>query len=665
MNYNIQSRIQEIIDVFDRISVYWGRYPQNIKDTLLKAQPELVLNFTISEKANIIKESLIREYSIELKELEIKNNIIENLNQKYIDDQFDLIRPYFFDESFMKKIVEKNPDILWEMEKFIINDNNIKWKDGFKKLAIHTINNTLRTRYNISMLINRSSDNHYHDYIKDNDYVDLLFSKEKYKKCDLDEKLKKSYERNLLLDALENNGELIDRTYCDLNDKEIVLTALLNSGPAIRYIPEFKDDLLCSLFAIYSLGHAIKFVGDEFKDNEAIVRFAFNYAELKKPLNIFERSEPTPPNYEAVYPYISTRLKGDKNLALMVSDNYGYSLKFMSIDLQNDIEIAKRCIQNNGLAIQFASDEIKSDQKIALIALNQNPYAYHHLSRELKLDPIFNCSEEFIKTISKHNIEPFWEHQLKFKKCNKKTIDVVLNAIEKNENILNLTAGRLNKWLISNKKSQELYNSWINEMSSEKQEHLCGDDKISENERYFINNYAKINCLDLGCGSGKRTFPLYIQKNIQFTGIEKMSHLIENSKYNDKIIHKNLSSIYFQLDDLDEKEFDIAVCFGGVINGFIDNPTKYNGWNNLTEIARVKSKYLLVDTLSHFDWYNDPKKYHGEVIQLAQIFPPQFFYSEFELKNIFKKHNLKIVEEKNENIGSYSRTHYLLEYREK
>jgi len=59
MNYNIQSRIQEIIDVFDRISVYWGRYPQNIKDTLLKAQPELVLNFTISEKANIIKESLI------------------------------------------------------------------------------------------------------------------------------------------------------------------------------------------------------------------------------------------------------------------------------------------------------------------------------------------------------------------------------------------------------------------------------------------------------------------------------------------------------------------------------------------------------------------------------------------------------------------------------
>jgi hypothetical protein len=113
---------------------------------------------------------------------------------------------------------------------------------------------------------------------------------------------------------------------------------------------------------------------------------------------------------------------------------------------------------------------------------------------------------------------------------------------------------------------------------------------------------------------------------------------------------------------LNEIEFDIALCLGGVINGFIDNPTKYNGWNNLTEITRVKSKYLLVDTLSHFDWYHDPKKYHGEVIQLAPIFPPQFFYSEFELKNIFKKHNLKIVEEKNENIGSYSRTHYLLEY---
>ena len=109
MNYNIQSRIQEIIDVFYRISFKWGRYPQKIKDTLLKVQPELALNFTISEKANIIREKLLHEYSNELKELEIKNNIIKSLNQKYNNDQFDLIRPYFFDVSFMKKIVEINP----------------------------------------------------------------------------------------------------------------------------------------------------------------------------------------------------------------------------------------------------------------------------------------------------------------------------------------------------------------------------------------------------------------------------------------------------------------------------------------------------------------------------------------------------------------------------
>lgn len=665
MNYNIQSRIHDIIEVFNRITRHVDYYyPKRVHEALLKVHPEFAYKITINKKAHNIKEILKREYANEIHEFEIKKNIIQNFNQN-IGDRLDLIRPYFFDEAFMKKIVECDPYILLEMEKFIIYDSGIKWKDGFNKLAIHAINNTTRRSYDFNMLIDRISDNYYHNYIQDEDYVNLLFSEEKFKKRDLDEKFKKEFERNLLLDALEKNGELISGTKYEKNDKEIALTALLNSGSAINYLPKFKDDLLCSLFAIFNLGHAIKFVGEEFKDNEAIVHFASNLDELKDPMNGFNRSEPKPAYYESVYPFISYRLKSDKNLAYIVSKTYGFSLKYMPKDLQKDFKIAKRCIQNNGLAIQFASEDIKSNKEIVLIALNQNPFSYHHISKKLKIDPAFKNSKEFVNAISQHKTIPFWEQKLIFKKCNKETIDLVLKAIEKNENILDQTTGSLKKWLIFNKQSQEIYNSWINEMNFEKQEHLCGGNNISANELYFIDNYASKNILDLGCGTGKRTFPLYIQKNIQFAGIEKIEHLIENSNYADKIINKNLSSIYFNLEDLDEKEFDIAVCFGGVINGFIDNPTKYNGWNNLTEIAKVKSKYVLVDTLSHFDWYKDPKKYHGEVIQLESIFPPQFFYSEFELKNIFKKQYLRIVEEKSEKIGSLTRTHYLLEYHEK
>ena len=96
---------------------------------------------------------------------------------------------------------------------------------------------------------------------------------------------------------------------------------------------------------------------------------------------------------------------------------------------------------------------------------------------------------------------------------------------------------------------QRQYDSFAQTSSIQHQEMLCGPKpSVSRgNELYYIENYSKNTILDIGCGTGHRTFPEYINKNIKYFGIEKSREYAVQSSVRIKDFLKNNPSICHKL----------------------------------------------------------------------------------------------------------------------
>lgn len=206
---------------------------------------------------------------------------------------------------------------------------------------------------------------------------------------------------------------------------------------------------------------------------------------------------------------------------------------------------------------------------------------------------------------------------------------------------------------------QKEYNNWIEKTDTKVQDHLCGGNHFSANERYFIDKYAKETILDIGCGTGHRTFPEWERRNLHFYGIEKYQKLKEESKYSDKIILTDISDNEFEdnIQQISISDLNLAVLLGGVINGLIEKDGRENTWKNFCFLLN-KCDYILFDTLTHFSWYNSAEI--GQEIQLYHKMPSQYFFSKNELEQLHKKYEVDIFEERTEKIGNLERTHYLI-----
>jgi hypothetical protein len=385
MNYNIQLRIKEIINKLEASILNINAKPEALQNNWFLSHYNW--NNKVDDAIRNIINELTVKYAGELEELKIKKAIIEDIkygwnggdDSRQFVSSLKNIMPYFFDESFMKIIVTKAPDMLFFLYEHIIQTYNLKWKEGYRKLVLHAINNTSNSVYSIEMILPRMTDN----TITDNNIerVPFLFSDELFVKSELDQKIENFYGRNLLLDALEQNGLLI--RYINSIDTEIVLTSLLNDSAPLEHLQEeYQNDLLVVMFALFNSGYSIKFASQHLKDNEALANISFNYSN-------------TP--YRDTYSFISERLKADRDLAILVSECFGLGIKYMSDNLRNDPEIVKNCLLNNGRAIQFVPDNFKEDLDMAMLAINQTKYAFDHISPNLK------NNRDFIATLILNN----------------------------------------------------------------------------------------------------------------------------------------------------------------------------------------------------------------------------------------------------------------------
>ena len=370
------------------------------------------------------------------------------------------------------------------------------------------------------------------------------------------------------------------------------------------------------------------------------------------------------------------------------SNEYKWLICFSGFD--NEIVLKQLIKKNIKTPIVYANcDGITSGMggfgaasiSTVLYPLLEKELGIHYIVTDQSWKKIFDRIEDF-KDGLKHLLSISIEHQKTIKNLLKLTTEDIIielgNILKRNieqplpqldkMRFSHLILKRIEKQntnsIIEYQNEQFTYDNWTKSTSPLKQETLCGSDYISNNEKYFIDKYAKNNCLDIGCGTGNRTFPEFERKGINYVGIEQFEHLKEFSKFSSKILLKDIASDSFQIDEVGNQKFDIAFYFGGVVNGFVSKNVRLTAWKNIEQVAQKQANYILFDTLSHFEWFHDESYEFGMVLQLHSMFPPQYFYSSKELKKLFAKHHLEIVEEKEEVLGggSYKRTHYLLKH---
>lgn len=209
------------------------------------------------------------------------------------------------------------------------------------------------------------------------------------------------------------------------------------------------------------------------------------------------------------------------------------------------------------------------------------------------------------------------------------------------------------------KEEQKQYNEFVETTSAKEQNKYNGGPGLSSSEEYFIKKYAKTSVLDIGCGTANRTFPTFSKINLIATGIEKFDNLIDASNYKDQIVKLDVGDPDFLNHSCFKNHFDLAVCFRGVINGFIDEELREQAWKNLAGLLYNSCiDSLLVDTYTNVNWYETGDT--GQIHFVIPVAPPQYMYSRKELLALFNELNLEVAEESKDSSSGVSIAYFLL-----
>ena len=329
MNYTVQKRIKEIIELLNQIINDLDRNVRKFDlnkpnaEKRRKAYESMFKFFDsqmeweniVLEKTKQLKASIQNDYHVELEELEIKEAQI----QKGLDTwnpKFDEIRAYFYDEHFLMALFNNHPDILCDLGEIIIRAEHINWKPTFVKFTEallsspeNKITTNIKERLGTILSSNLTSKQ---------EEVLFLFLPERLNKKDLEQKMESNYERFLIIDKLMIESTRINQIIEPENDMELVLSSLINSDEGYQHIPKsLKSNELVYLFASFNSSHSFMYANDNIRNNEAIVNFALNKENLKgyNSLTSDEMIAIKKQHARTIYPYASEEIKANEYIA--------------------------------------------------------------------------------------------------------------------------------------------------------------------------------------------------------------------------------------------------------------------------------------------------------------------------------------------------------------
>ena len=167
-----------------------------------------------------------------------------------------------------------------------------------------------------------------------------------------------------------------------------------------------------------------------------------------------------------------------------------------------------------------------------------------------------------------------------------------------------------------------------------------------ESEKYVFQKYLKKNdrILDLGCGTGRTTFPLYNLGFTKISGVDYTPEMIrEASRLNDYFKRE----IVFEVGDarklsFDDTHFEVVIFS---FNGIMSIPGKVERTKALKEIYRIlKRRGLFIFTThdrskesSYFTFWEEEKRLwnHGEQNPLLYEYGDVITKSKNEIREIY------------------------------
>lgn len=148
--------------------------------------------------------------------------------------------------------------------------------------------------------------------------------------------------------------------------KDVITTAVTNDVRDLMLLPhDIYNDIEFIKYIVFYNGLGIKYVSDEMKENEEIVRIAIK----NNPIALVYASEKMKENLKII------------NLAIIENP---FSIVFASENIKKNINIVKKAISKNGLVLKYMSSELKNNLEIVSLAITNNSLAIKWASPELQ-----------------------------------------------------------------------------------------------------------------------------------------------------------------------------------------------------------------------------------------------------------------------------------------
>ncbi|KAG2382100.1 hypothetical protein C9374_005892 [Naegleria lovaniensis] len=203
------------------------------------------------------------------------------------------------------------------------------------------------------------------------------------------------HDRDIILNAVRNDGDALKLATWWSHDKEIALIAVKNNGYALEHVSnDLRRDRNVVLEAVKQNGNALQFASNDLRNDYEIAlasvrqdSCALAYVgemTTRYPEIVLEAIRK---NSHAVR-YVAKRVLYDKQFLLkLVKLGCNHVLQYAARQFTQDKEFVLQAVKHDGLVVSCYDFVFSSDKEIMLEAVRNNGCALKYASRELRKDP--------------------------------------------------------------------------------------------------------------------------------------------------------------------------------------------------------------------------------------------------------------------------------------